>query len=74
MERLKQYCDNGHLYFTKTLFGFEDWVEVDESTGVAVPITEFDLNNAVRNRLLELEASGWKGKIPAKTVACGPGV
>ena len=74
LTRLKAYCDNGSLYFRKTLLGFGPWVEEDESSGEATPIAEFDLNNVVLNRLLELQAAGWKNKIPAKTVACGPGV
>ena len=74
LERLEAYCDNGDLYFRKTLMGFGLWVEEDESTGESTPIAEFDLNNAVLNRLMELRAAGWKNKIPAKTVACGPGV
>ena len=74
LERLNAYCENGDLYFRKTLMGFGSWIEEDASTGEAIPIEEFDLNNAVLNRLMELQAAGWKNKIPAKTVACGPGV
>lgn len=74
LERLAEYCDNGSLYFRKTLIGVGPWVEEDESTGVSVLVSDFDLNSAVANRLLELQAAGWKNKIPAKTVACGDGV
>ena len=73
LTRLEDYCDNGNLYFRKTLAGFGEWVEEDESTGDSTPIAEFDLNNDVLNRLMELQAAGWKNKIPAKTVACGSG-
>ena len=71
--RLAAYCDNGDIYFRKTLWGFGEWVEEDESTGESTLIEEFDQNNDVLNRLMELKAGGWGNKIPARTVACGEG-
>ena len=71
LERIQAYCANGNLYFVETLFG--GWVERDEATGSDRPVASFDVNNEVRNRLLELQASGWKREIPARTVACGEG-
>ena len=35
------------------------------------PSRGFDLTDDVMNRLLGLEASGWKSTILAETVACG---
>ena len=71
LERIQSYCANGSLYFVETFFG--GWVERDEATGEDSPVVSFDVNNEVLNRLLELQARGWKRKIPARTVACGEG-
>lgn len=71
--RLESYCNNGHLYFKKTWMGLGQWVEEDELTKESRLVSEFDLNNVVLNRLLELQSQGWRNKIPARTVACGEG-
>ena len=71
LERIQSYCANGSLYFVETFLG--GWVERDEATGEDSPVASFDVNNEVLNRLLELQARGWKRKIPARTVACGEG-
>ena len=73
LKRLLDYCDDGSIYFRKTMLGLGEWIEEDEDDGTSTRVEEFDVDNKVINRLMELQAAGWGNKIPAGTVACGEG-